>query len=74
MDYSTQRSKAGVPMTKAEQLLDACIAEIQAAAVRRERLNDSVVQYTFDDGSSIQCRKLSGRSAFSRNGWHIKSN
>lgn len=59
-------------MTKAEQLLNAPLNEIAAAAVRRERL-DHATQYTFDDGSSIQWRKLSGRSAFSRNGWHIGS-
>ncbi|HCF9802631.1 hypothetical protein ACM79F_31455 [Pseudomonas aeruginosa] len=60
-------------MTKAEKLLDATLADIKAAAVRREVM-DHAVQYTFDDGSSIQCRKLSGRSAFARNGWHLKSN
>lgn len=60
-------------MTKAEQLLNSTLSEIMDAAVRREVL-DHAVQYTFDDGSSIQCRKLSGRSAFARNGWHLKSN
>lgn len=60
-------------MTKAEQLLNATTADIKAAAVRRE-ITDHAVQFTFDDGSSIQCRKLSGRSAFARNGWHLKSN
>jgi len=61
-------------MTKAEQLLTATLNEIAAAAaVRRDRL-DHATQYTFDDGSSIQCRKLSGRSAFARNGWHLASN
>jgi len=60
-------------MTKAEQLLNSTLSEIKDAAVRREVL-DHAVQYTFDDGSSIQCRKLSGRSAFARNGWHLKSN
>lgn len=58
---------------KAEQLLNATGEEIKAAAVRREVL-DHATQFTFDDGSSIQCRKLSGRSAFARNGRHIKSN
>ena len=60
-------------MTKAEQLLNASMNEIAAAAVRRERLGHAE-QFTFDDGSSIQCRKLSGRSAFARNGWHLASN
>lgn len=60
-------------MTKAEQLLNSNLSEIKDDAVRREVL-DHAVQYTFDDGSSIQCRKLSGRSAFARNGWHLKSN
>jgi hypothetical protein len=60
-------------MTKAEQLLTAPLNEIAAAAVRRERL-DHATQYTFVDGSSIQCRKLSGRTAFARNGWHLASN
>lgn len=60
-------------MTKAEQLLSATLNEIAAAAVRRDRL-DHATQYTFDDGSSIQCRKLSGRSAFARNGWCLASN
>ena len=60
-------------MTKAEQFLNATPADLKAAAVRREVL-DHAVQFTFDDGSSIQCRKLSGRSAFARNGWHLKSN
>lgn len=60
-------------MTKAEQLLNATGEEIKSAAVRREVL-DHATQFTFDDGSSIQCRKLSGRSAFARNGWHLKSN
>lgn len=60
-------------MTKAEQLLNASMTEIAAAAVRRERL-DHATQYTFDDGSAIQCRKLSGRSAFARNGWQLASN
>lgn len=60
-------------MTKAEQLLNASMTDIAAAAVRRERL-DHATQYTFDDGSSIQCRKLSGRSAFARSGWHLASN
>lgn len=59
-------------MTKAEQLLNATTANIKAAAVRREIL-DWAVEYTFDDGSSIQCRKMSGRSAFARNGWHLKT-
>lgn len=60
-------------MTKAERLLNATEEQIKAAAVRRETL-DHAVQFRFDDGSSIQCRKLSGRSAFSTNGWHLKSN
>lgn len=60
-------------MTKAELLLNATGEEIKAAAVRRETL-DHAVQFSFDDGSSIQCRKLSGRSAFAANGWHLKSN
>lgn len=60
-------------MTKAEQLLNAPLNEIAAAAVRREHL-DHATQYKFDDGSAIQCRKLSGRSAFARNGWHLASN
>ena len=59
-------------MTKAEQLLKARLEDIAAAAVRRERLAWAV-SYTFDDGSSIQCRKLSGRSAFARNGWSLGS-
>ncbi|MCU7240381.1 hypothetical protein [Pseudomonas peradeniyensis] len=60
-------------MTKAEQLLNATGEEIRAAALRREIL-DHATQFTLDDGSSIQCRKLSGRSAFARSGWHLKSN
>lgn len=60
-------------MTTAEQLLNATSEQIKAAAVRREAL-DHAVQFTFDDGSSIQCRKLCGRSAFAANGWHLKSN
>lgn len=59
-------------MTKAEQLLKATGEQIKAAAVRRKAL-DHAVQFTFHDGSSIQCRKLSGRSAFAANGWHLKS-
>lgn len=60
-------------MTKAEQLLNASGEQIKAASVRREVL-DHATQFTFDDGSAIQCRKLSGRSAFAANGWHLKSN
>lgn len=60
-------------MTKAEQLLNSTGEEIKAAALRREIL-DHATQFTFDDGSSIQCRKLSGRSAFARSGWYLKSN
>ncbi|XAI94923.1 hypothetical protein [Pseudomonas phage vB_Pa-PAC8] len=59
-------------MTKAEQLLKARLEDIANAAVRRERL-DWATAYTFDDGSSIQCRKMSGRSAFARNGWSLGS-
>jgi len=60
-------------MTKAELLLNATGDQIKAKAVRRDTL-DHAVQFTFDDGSTIQCRKLSGRSAFAANGWHLKSN
>lgn len=59
-------------MTQAERLLNASTAEIKAASVRRNVL-DHAVAYTFADGSSIHIRKLSGRSAFARNGWHLKS-
>lgn len=59
-------------MTEAEQLINVCLEQINAAAVRREVL-DHAVQFTFRDGSAIQCRKLSGRSAFAANGWHLKS-
>lgn len=58
--------------TQAESLLNATIDEIKSAAVRRMVL-DHATQYAFDDGSSIQCRKLSGRSAFARNGLHLRS-
>lgn len=58
--------------SEAAQLLNASTEQIEAASIRRESL-DHAVQFTFKDGSSIQCRKLSGRSAFSAEGWHIKS-
>lgn len=60
-------------MTEAERLLDSSSTEIKDVAVRREVL-DHAVMYTFRDGSSLHCRKLSGRYAFARNGWHLKSN
>jgi hypothetical protein len=60
-------------MTQAEQLLNATREQIKTAAVRRERL-DHAEQFSFSDKSSIQIRKLSGRSAFAANGWHLKSN
>lgn len=59
-------------MTKAEQLINATTQEIKEQSIRAERL-DWATEYTFDDGSSIQIRKLSGRSAFAKNGQHIKT-
>jgi hypothetical protein len=59
-------------MTKAEQLLKASLSKIQEQAVRKERF-DFETKYTFSDGSMMHCRKLSGRSAFLPNGWHVKS-
>lgn len=59
-------------MTRAEQLLKANREQIEATAVRRERL-DHAERFTFDDQSCIHIRKLSGRSAFAANGWHLKS-
>lgn len=60
-------------MTKAEQLLKAPIADIEAAATRKSWTEDGKRQYEFDDKSCIQVRKLSGRSAFASNGLHLKS-
>lgn len=59
-------------MTKAEQLINATTQEIKEKAMRKEYL-DWAVEYTFDDGSAIQIRKLSGRSAFAKSGQHIKT-
>ena len=62
-------------MTQAEQLLKVSREEIEATAVRRQRHPevDHIEQFTFADGSIIHIRKLSGRSAFAANGWHLKS-
>lgn len=61
-------------MTEAERLLSASEDVIAEQSTRRKRLDGDCTQYTMKDGSFIQCRKFSNRSAFSRNGWHLKSN
>ena len=58
--------------TQAERLLSAQCSQICEEAVRFMRL-DHADEYTFVDGSSLQVRKLSGRSAFARTGMHLKS-
>jgi hypothetical protein len=58
--------------TQAQRLLTAPISQVCDEAVRTERL-DNGLKYTFADGSAIHIRKLSGRSAFARNGWHLAS-
>ena len=63
-------------MNTAKQLYRASTEQLEAAAVRRERGADGVtlMTYTFNDGSSITCRKLSGRVAHNANGWPITIN
>lgn len=58
--------------TQAQRLLNAPLSQICEEALRSKRL-DNGSEYTFADGSAIQTRKLSGRSAFARNGWHLAS-
>lgn len=58
--------------TQAQRLLSATISQICDEAVRSRRLDNSF-EYTFADGSFIEIRKLSGRSAYARNGWHLAS-
>lgn len=55
---------------QAQRLLTAPISQICDEAVRTERM-DNGFKYIFADGSVIHTRKLSGRSAFARNGWHL---
>lgn len=63
----TERAK-----TEAEQRLHTGIEALAAAAVSKRRVGcEGIPEYTFADGSSIQVRKLSGRSAFSASGWHL---
>ncbi|MND11643.1 hypothetical protein D3C87_466250 [compost metagenome] len=61
-------------MTEAERLLSASEDVIAEQSTRRERLDSDCTRYTMKDDSFILCWKFSNRSAFSRNGWHLKSN
>lgn len=57
--------------TTAERHLNTGIEALRAAAGRTCRVCCHIIQYTFNDGSVIEVRKLSGRSAFSSSGQHL---
>lgn len=55
------------------KLLTSPLDDIARTAIRVERGNYGTRQYIFADGSSIQQRRHSGRSALSPEGWKIRS-
>jgi hypothetical protein len=58
--------------TEAERRLHDSIEALAAAAVHSQRGDGQVIRaYRFADGSLIEVRQLSGRSAFSASGWHL---
>ena len=58
--------------TEAERRLDHSMYALAEAAVNVQRGEGQVIRaYRFADGSLIEVRQLSGRSAFSASGWHL---
>lgn len=57
--------------TEAESHLHDGIEALAAAAVTSRRCCCHITEYRFSDGSSVEVRKLSGRSAFGPTGWHL---
>ena len=58
--------------TEAERRLNHSMAALAEAAVSSQRGEGQVIRaYRFSDGSMIEVRQLSGRSAFSASGWHL---
>lgn len=58
--------------TEAERRLSQGMSELASAAVNVQRGEGQVIRaYRFADGSVIEVRQLSGRSAFSASGWHL---
>ena len=68
------KDKENVDMkTQAETLIKADITTLRAQAQYKQRGEDTVVwMFTFQDGSMIQVRHMSGRSAYRANGQLIK--
>ena len=58
-------------MIISEKMLTASLSEIKSNAVSFERFTDSI-EYKFSDGSFIAVCQFY-RTAYQRNGWHIKS-